>query len=203
MSPVSSSTLTCASARWRQHRAGRRRTSGSGVGGAAESVPVVSDASTGGRRRLGVGRRRRRASARRRRGPATASPRGRGAGSPCAAGGPRTPTGGRGGAARDGRRTRRRTSPSTRARASRRPGTPAPTTRRAGASSSTSALSVTPQCAAASTATCANTWKRPVGAGGAEGHLLSAAPAPTCRREPSSPLASAPAASRSPEMNER
>ena len=92
---------------------------------------------------------------------------------------------------------RRRTSPSTRARASRRPGTRAPTTATCGAASSTSVLNVTPQCCVVD-CTCANTWKRPAGAGGAERHLgglhrrrrvaaglvaLAAAPAASrCRR---------------------
>ena len=98
------------------------------------------------RRRRRRRRRRHRAWARRRRGPATASRPATAAGSPCAAGDPRTPTGGRGGAARGGRRTRSRTSPSTRARASRRPAyTGTHDCDEHATASSTSALSVRPQ----------------------------------------------------------
>ena len=129
---------------------------------------------------------RRRASARRRRDPATASPRARAAGSPCAAGGPRTPTGGRGGAGSGGRRTRCRTSPSTRARASRRRGRPTTHDSTRGSASSTSVFSVTPHLRCASTRRA-----RTPGSGRPSRRRRRssrwAAPAPTCRPTASSP----------------
>ncbi len=112
------------------------------------------------------------ASARRRRGPATASPRARATGSPCAADGPRTPTAGRGDAGSGGRRTRRRTSPRSPARASRRPDTPAPTTRACGFVSSTSTLSVNPELAAVRRLDVREHLHAAGRARDAEGHLL-------------------------------
>ena len=94
MSPVSSSTFICASARWR-NIGGSTSTSGSSPGGGR---------SVRGHRRTSIGRRRlvvavaglHPASARRRRDPATASLRARATGSPCAADGLRTRTADRG-----------------------------------------------------------------------------------------------------------
>ena len=160
MSPVSSSTFTCASASWR-NIAGRRATSGSSPGGGSSvgghdaSPPSAAAASS-------------------------SSPSSPGIGSTSTRPGPRLHlareqrevlaqrvalelrTGGRGGAARDGRRTRCRTSPRSRARASRRPGytDTHDSTRRS--SSSTSVFRIdAPAACAASTRRTANTWKRP------------------------------------------
>ena len=88
-----------------------------------------------------------------------------------------------------------RTSPSTRARASRRRGTRAPTTRREERVSSTSTLSVTPQCRlrrlhVREHLEAARRSRR------RRRSSRSAAPAPTCRRRPRRRPPSAPASSR-------
>ena len=109
MSPVSSSTFICASARCR-YNVGSTSISGSSPGcgrsvrcGRHPSPPSALGVSL---RPESLRSRVRRASARRRRVRAMASPRGRAAGSPCGADGLRTPTGDRGGAGSDGRRRR-------------------------------------------------------------------------------------------------
>ena len=187
MSPVSSSTFTCASARWRQHRGIDVRPRAARP--AAGARCVVTTASTAGRVGFvvgasspGIG------STSTRPGPRLHLAREQ-RDSPCAAGGPRTRTGDRGGAGSGGRRTRCRTSPTPRARASRRRGTPTPTTRRAGRRSSTSVFRMTRRCCA-----CVDsTMREHLEAAGASRRRRrsspSAARASTCRREPSSATA--------------
>ena len=79
-----------------------------------------------------------------------------------------------------GRRSRRRTSPSTRARASRRPGTPAPTTPTSGACLVDVGLERDAPVPAGRLDV-GEHLEAAVGAGGTEGHLGRAAPARTCR----------------------
>ena len=124
----------------------------------------------------------RRASARRRRGPATASPRARATGSPCAAGGPRTPTAGRGGAGSGGRRTRCRTSPSVSRSCQSAPGyTETHDSHVRVVLVDVGLEGDAPVRAARRLRRCANTWKRPVAAGRRRRSSPSAARASRCR----------------------